>query len=236
MRKSILYIGLFLSVFGISCSGGDSDPEPKAQPKKNPEPTSLVFPEQNSECTEGTNITETHSTILFKWNTSANTGSYELTVKNLISEEVLTYTTSTNEYSVDLLRGVPYSWFITSISKFNDGGTATSATWKFYNAGVGIVNYAPFPATAVAPADNSSIPSSITVTLEWSGSDVDNDIASYDVYFGTTQTPLLLSSGVTVTTLNNVSIVPTTTYYWYVVTKDQQGNSSTSEIFEFNVN
>ncbi|GAA3561852.1 hypothetical protein [Snuella lapsa] len=236
MKKTLLYISLFVSVFSISCSsgGGDNDPDPEPQPQK-PTAASLVFPEQNSECTEGTNLTATSSTITFQWNAGANTDTYELSLKNLITSEVTKHSSTTNQLSIELLRGTPYSWSVTSKSKaVND--TATSATWKFYNAGEGVVNYAPFPAAVVAPVHESNIASTTLVTLEWAGSDVDNDIASYDVYFGTTESPALLNSEITTSSLSNVAVISGTTYFWYVITKDQQGNSATSELFSFSVN
>ena len=162
MKKFLIYI--FLGTVLLNCSGGgvDGGETPEPEPKK-PTAATLSFPNQNSECTEGTNITDTNSTVLFKWNAGANTDSYELILKNLETGVSTTHTASINEKSIELLRATPYSWYIVSKSSAVPD-TATSGTWKFYNAGAGIINYAPFPATAVTPANNTSIASTTSTT------------------------------------------------------------------------
>ncbi|SEP99215.1 hypothetical protein SAMN05421824_0878 [Hyunsoonleella jejuensis] len=235
MRKFLMYTCIIGLLFNCS-SGGDDDgggtPEP--QPKK-PTAAVLVFPNQNSECTEGTNITATNSTVLFKWNAGANTDSYDVVLKNLITAETTTHSSTTNEKSIELLRATPYSWYV--ISKSDDvTDTANSSTWKFYNAGEGVVTYAPFPAVAVAPVDGASIATTTTVTLEWTGSDVDNDIANYDVYFAEEGTTLSdIANGITANNVSSVSVASGKSYKWYVLTTDDEGNTSNSEVFSFSV-
>lgn len=208
----------------------------KKDPATSPEKAALVFPAQNAACTSGTVLSNTQSTIVFSWNSTANTDSYELDIKNLLTGTTSTQTSTTNQLSVTLLRNTPYSWFV--ISKSNSSATTTqSDTWKFYNAGQGVVSYAPFPATITAPTFGQNINASTgVVNLNWSGSDVDGDIAGYDVYFDTKATPALFKSGVTDMYLNNVIVISNTTYYWKVVTKDLQGNTSDSGVFQFKVN
>jgi hypothetical protein len=112
--------------------------------------------------------------------------------------------------------------------------TASSDKWKFYNEGPGIENYAPFPADVVAPKRGPQVENTGTVSLEWTGSDVDNDIDEYEVFFGTV-TPPTNSLVTTTSTTTNTSVNANTVYYWYVVTTDVAGNTSTSETFEFKV-
>ena len=230
--KKIIFSIITLIVF--SCSGGGDDDSPTVTPEpKVPSAANLIFPINNSECTEGTNVTENNSTILFEWMISANTDSYELVIKNLDTNTETSYSSTINEKSVELARATPYSWYI--ISKSNTvSDTATSASWKFYNAGEGEMSYAPFPATVVSPEDQSNVTGS-SVTLEWSGSDVDNDIAYYDVYFGVGSNISVIAEDVTSNSLSNVTVSSGNSYVWYVVTTDQEGNSSNSEHFSFNV-
>lgn len=230
----IIIINIAFVFVLISCGGGGDSEEPIPTAQKNPVAALLTFPEKNSECATGTNITVTSSTIVFKWNTSLNTDSYELVLKNLETAKITTHSTNTNQLSIELLRGTPYSWFIKSKSN-SSAGTAKSETWKFYNAGEATVSYAPFPAELTSPANNSDITTAI-VTLDWKGSDVDNDIDSYDVYFGTSSTPSLFESGKIDSQLTNVAVSAGSTYYWNIISKDEQGNSSTSEVFKFTVN
>ncbi|MBT8206439.1 MAG: hypothetical protein KJO20_13795, partial [Eudoraea sp.] len=98
-------------------------------------------------------------------------------------------------------------------------------------------NYAPFPATAVAPARGATITSSGTVILEWEGSDVDNDLEEYEVYFGTNPEADTLLETLTENTLETtVTTGQDIIYYWRILSRDAAGNTSFSEIFEFRVN
>lgn len=75
------------------------------------------------------------------------------------------------------------------------------------------------------------------MTLRWKGADVDNDISTYDVYFGTDANPPVIQTKLPATTssIADVTVVAGTKYFWRVVTKDAKGNSSSSEIFQFTV-
>ncbi|MCL6295299.1 hypothetical protein [Jejuia spongiicola] len=231
--KKLIY-SLIVLIY-ISCSGGGSDDSGPGVPvPKNPASAILVYPEQNSECTTGTNVTTTNSTVEFEWNVSANTDTYELSLKNLELGSTTTHNATTNKISIELLKGTPYSWFIVSKSNSVDN-TAQSQTWKFYNAGEGTVSYAPFPAEVVAPVNNVNVATTDKVTLDWNGSDVDNDISVYDIYFGTTTTPPSFKTDHPESSLVDVAVTSGTTYYWYIITKDEEGNNSQSETFKFTI-
>lgn len=201
----------------------------------NPTEALLIFPYENSECHEGTNITATESTVMFEWSQAANSDSYDLVLKNLSTNDETTYMTSENELPIVILRATPYAWYI--ISKSNAvNSTAQSETWKFYNAGDGITSYAPFPAEIISPAMAEIISTAPTeITLDWDGSDVDDDIMGYDVYFGTTNPPDLLAGNVQESSLTEVPVSPDTIYYWSVTTIDEHGNSSESGIYQFKI-
>ncbi|BAO76769.1 predicted protein [Winogradskyella sp. PG-2] len=70
--------------------------------------------------------------------------------------------------------------------------------------------------------------------MQWNGSDVDNDIVNYDIYFGVNNPPSINSSGISADQLT-VSVAPNTIYYWNVVTKDAAGNTSESGVYQFRV-
>jgi len=225
-------IGTVFLVFLITaCGGGDDTPE---EVINEPTAVTLVFPEANSECTEGTNENDSESTIVFKWNAAQHADSYGLKVKDLESGAISTYSSNQAKFSVRLKRNHPYSWSV--VSKSNTSSeTATSTVWKFYNAGSGVVSYAPFPAEVVSPALGASIDSGV-ISLDWSGSDIDDDIDAYDVYFGETNAPVKIETALQESILNTISVVSGKTYYWKIVTKDKNGNSSSSDIFKFHVN
>ena len=226
---------LFGAAVVIGCSSGGGGQEPIPTPVTPPSAATLVFPLNSSECTEGTNVTSTQSTITFDWSDSANTDSYQLVLKNLETQSISNYNSNDSEIDITLERGTPFSWYV--ISKSNSTTqTAQSTTWKFYNAGDAVSSHVPFPAELVAPVMGSAFdPLTTKVNLEWIGSDIDGDITEYDILFGTANPP---TSTLNTTTSNVIEadVVSGNTYYWRVITKDGQGNSSNSEIFQFKVN
>ncbi len=241
MKKSIKYIfgGVVLCIFMLNCSsgGGDDTPDPGPDPGPGtinpPSAATLAFPEQNSECTTGSNLTSTESTIVFNWSDASNATSYQLFVKNLNTQNTENYTSNVSERSVTILRGTPYSWYV--VSRNSGTETAQSPTWKFYNAGEAISSYAPFPAELVAPALSAKLEASTTnISLEWNGEDVDDDIETYDVFFGTANPPTEKVS-TTSNTNASVNVSSGNTYYWRIITHDQQNNNSESQVFQFSV-
>lgn len=230
----------------VGCGGSDSDDAPTPPPMNgtddepavpNPERATLVFPENNSECTTGivNPANENLSTITFEWNASANTDSYTITVTNLNTSASVFFIANSTSSDITVERGVPYSWFVTSRA---NGTTFTtdSNIFRFYNEGPGIENYAPFPAEAVSPTRGQNLSGISSVNLIWTGSDIDNDIVDYEVFFGTNGAELPSIATVTDASLNDIEVISGKTYFWKVVTKDSVNNSSTSETFNFRVN
>ena len=196
----------------------------------------LSLPLNNEACISGTVISSTQSSITFKWAASQNTETYDLTIKNLESGATTSQNTNLTEVSVSLARNTPYSWFVTAKSS-KIATTAVSDTWKFYNSGEAISSYAPFAAEMVSPLMAQRInPTAGKIILDWTGSDVDNDISNYDVYFGTTTIPALLKSNQVESMLTDVAVNAGTTYFWKVITKDRKGNTSDSGIYIFYTN
>ena len=238
MKRTYIKIYALFWVLALtaSCGGsgdGGDDPDPEPIPVAVPSSATLVFPEDDSECNEGEIISDTQSRVLFQWNASQNTDSYQVNLTNLNTNSTALTNSTTNEVEITLLRGVPYEWFVVSRAN-GTAETASSPVWRFYNAGPGITNYAPFPAEAVSPGRGATISATATVTLEWTGSDIDNDIVSYTLYFGTADPPALLESGITDTAFE-VSVVSGQTYFWQVETVDSAGNQTLSERFNFRV-
>ncbi|NER14645.1 hypothetical protein GWK08_14410 [Leptobacterium flavescens] len=232
-----IYIQGLLILTAFSCSGGGDDggdptPPPVIDP---PEATTLIFPENNTECNEGTILSDTESAVVFRWDASANTDLYEVNLRDLNTGSSRTLTSTVNQLEITILRGNPYAWSVTSRSNTTTQ-TAQSDEWKFYNAGLPTENFAPFPADLVSPKMGSSVDAaSGTLLLEWEGNDIDNDIVSYDILFGTVNPPTELEGNTSSTTME-VGVSSGQTYYWRVITKDSQANTSQSEIFQFKVN
>jgi len=229
MRK-VRYILILAGLLVAGCGKNGSDPIPS------PEKAMLTFPEMNALCTQGTVVSAGKTSVVFKWASAANAESYDLSLKNLLTSVITTTSANTNQLSVTLDVNTPYSWSITSRSS-KTAEISQSDTWKFYNSGPGVLSYAPYPAEITAPTMKQRIAATGSkVTLSWLGSDVDNDVAGYDVYFGTAATPPLFKSALTAPTLTDVAVSAGSTYYWKVVTTDSKGNTSDSGIYQFTVN
>ena len=231
MNRSIYILSLIL--FFSACKKDDSGP---VSEENRVFPVTLVFPFNNSECNEGTHVTNIESTVLFEWLPDPNSGEYLLTIMNLDSADLMVQSTAETRIPVVLKRGTPYSWCVASVS-IEQTDTAVSEVWKFYNAGEGIESYAPFPAEIISPAFAEKVEYGAGyISLVWSGSDIDNDITGYDVYFGTDSSFLeLLESNLQNNWLDEVQVVSGTIYYWKVVTRDSNGNTSDSGIYQFKV-
>lgn len=231
-------IVIISSLLLVSCGGGDDSPATVPTPPEvmvaDPKATTLIFPGDNTECNEGVVVDETRSRVTFEWNVAADTDNYVLSLRNISTNQTTTSTISAVQFEVVIDRGTPYEWFVTSQAA-GTTVTADSPKFKFYNQGAGIENYAPFPAEAVNPTRGANVTNSGgTVTLEWKGTDIDDDIASYEVFFGTDVDPTV-SSGTTSEVTLDVTVAAENIYYWRVVSTDTQGNTSQSEIFEFQV-
>lgn len=235
--RFIYKIAMLSSLFIISCGGGSDDAPtaPIPQPMvADPKATTLIFPGDNTECNEGVVIDALTSRVTFQWNASEDTDSYQVNLRNISTNASATSTVSTEEAAITLDRGTPYEWFVTSKAT-GTNVTADSPKFKFYNQGPGIENYAPFPAEVLSPTRGADVTNSAgAVTLEWKGTDIDNDIASYEVFFGTTESPTE-SLGTTTEETFDVTVSSGTIYYWRIVITDSQGNTSQSEVFEFTV-
>jgi hypothetical protein len=231
---SFLFTLTLISCGGSSDDGGGPDPPPVINP---PGKSTLTAPANNKTCETGTSISDTQSEVTFTWGTSANTNTYDLKITNLNTSTVTNKTALTSTTAkVTLDKGVPYSWNITSKSTASTTTTA-SDTWKFYLAGTGVVNYAPFPADLKTPASGSTVTrdGDGKVAFTWDGSDPDTgDTLKYTLYVDTTdgkQTPPAAQTDLTAKTAS-VALEAATTYYWRVKTSDGI-NSSYSIVYSF---
>jgi len=237
LRLNILMLVVLTACGGGSDEPGSSNPDPDPDPVvPAPSASTLVFPDNNSECTTGEIVTESRSRVLFQWTDSENTDSYEVNLLNLNTNGSSKITSNTNSANITLDRGTPYEWFVVSRAN-GTTETANSTSWRFYNEGPGITNYAPFPAQVISPARGATLDSSGTVTLEWEGNDVDGDLVEFEVYFGTDAAAGTLIDTITESTLQvSVTTGQGFVYYWKILSRDSAGNTSESDVFQFRVN
>jgi len=231
MKKLNLYIAMAVTFTVAGCGGGKQEPQAILPPEK----VSLLFPVKDELCTQATVLSSTQSTIIFKWTAADHATSYDVNVKNLLTQVLITQNTTATSLSLTLQRNTPYSW--TVVSKSTESSVApNSDSWKFYNSGPGTISYAPFPAELLLPALGQTIVATNgKVKLDWSGSDVDGDIINYDVYFGTKSDPALLAKEVKNSELEGVDAVVGQLYFWKIISRDANGNTSSSSVYQFTV-
>ncbi len=236
--KKLIY--LFLVIIIASCSGSDGggdgggvDPPPPQPPGS----VTLTAPANGKVCETGTSISDSKSNVDFSWEASSNTSTYDLQITNLNTSSVVNKTgLTTINTTVDLEKGQPYSWKVIS-KNTSTTQTGTSSSWKFYLAGEGIKNYAPFPADLKTPNSGSTVSRSSDgkITFTWEGADPDQgDELKYTLYVDKTdgkQTPSSDLTNLSAKTAD-VALDGDSTYYWRIKTSDGT-NSSFSLIYSF---
>jgi hypothetical protein len=119
-----------------------------------------------------------------------------------------------------------YYWRI--VAWDNHGASASSPIWDFTTH-----NDPPNIPTSPNPA-NHAAGVSVNADLSWTGGDPNpGDTVTYDVYFGTTSPPPLVSSGQSGTTYDPGTMNYNTQYYWKIVAHDNHGASTTGPIWDF---
>ena len=237
-RYQTALILTLLTLLITSCSsdsgGGTATPGP--EPIAAPGKASLTLPENNKPCETG-EVSGATASVIFTWSTGTDTETFDLSITNSDTNQVtnragLTTTTVT----VPLTRGHRYAWIITSKNKGTE--TTASDTYKFYLAGDGEENAAPFSAEAVYPKPGSSVTPSEnnTVILEWEAVDPDSDTLTYTLHIDTIdgrQEATEENQNLTTNT-KEVAVESGTIYYWSVTTSDG-GISVTSDVYSFRV-
>ena len=231
MKKIVLLFGGFILLLS-SCAPEDPIPV-------EPGVASLISPANNETCLDGTSLNDTQSNVSFSWSAASDALSYEVVISNLLTQSSQTYTAPSNQITIALTKAEPYSWIVKSIGE--DGSTPSeSEQWKFYLAGEGTINYAPFPSELISPRSGANITPDINnlVILNWNGSDVDGDLTRYKVYLDQINATTLISTldfEANDTSLE-VEVENNTTYYWKIIALDANGNQSNSGVYAFRTN
>jgi hypothetical protein len=121
--------------------------------------------------------------------------------------------------------------FTYTISDGN-GGTAT-ATVSLTVLPTNENNTPPYQPNHPIP-DNGETNVSITTDIWWTGGDPDiGDSVTYDVYFGTTLTPLKVASNQSTNTYNLPILANGTTYHWRIVSWDNHKATTPGPLWSF---
>jgi len=220
-----------ITILMWSCS---SSPPPPLEPGT----PSLSFPLNEETCQEGTSLNDSQSSLEFRWSSAANVETYRLSVTNLNNNQRETLETTGTSLSVTLLKATPYSWNITAIGE-EGSQNSNSSTWRFYLAGSGVTNYAPFPSEILAPRSGTSVtPVEGNITLNWNGSDVDGDLDYYEIYLDTTDASTFLKQvdAVNANTSTSIAVDSNSGYSWKIIAVDTNGNKSNSGVYSFRTN
>ena len=233
MRKYLKYRAILGALVFSSCDENDDSIDQPIDVK--PVSATLVFPDNNQICQTGTSVSDSETRITFEWNASERTNSYDLVVNNIsdLSEIKATDISGTTQ-EVTLKKGERYAWKVFSKNSDSDQ-SSVSETWRFYMAGDGIINYAPFPATITAPVfDDEVTIEEGKVTLQWEGADPDSEDLNYTIYLDAIDGKQTPSSELTNIESNSVDVEveADTQYFWRVKTSDGD-NSSFSIVYKF---
>jgi len=105
-----------------------------------------------------------------------------------------------------------YYWRI--VAKDDHGHKTESPIWSFVT-----INRPPDTPADPSPPD-SSVDQAQDVNLYWNCSDPDGDSLSYDVYFGTSENPVLVGSNQTEHSFDPDTLEFNQKYYWKIVARD----------------
>ncbi|PKQ44580.1 fibronectin type III domain-containing protein [Confluentibacter flavum] len=231
MKQFLKFILLSLALYGCSGGSGDDNPTPPVQKNNAPTIPILVYPANNLLCIS--NILD------FEWNASSDidgdgiTYKIEIAKDNQFSQIAFSTTLSATKKTYTLEKGIAYYWRVQAVDSKKESSNY-STTFNLYTEGVGVSNHLPFAPELVKPEFNSTKPSG-DITLEWLGSDADNNPLTFDVYFGTTDQPGIVSQNQDAQ-IFVVSTTNSTTYYWKVVVKDDKGGEAIGQIWTFHTN
>ena len=192
------------------------------------EPSSCLVPNIPNNPDPYNGKTSVSKNININWSACANTVYYDVYFgessdppyygKTIISS----YELSNLDYSTH------YYWKI--VAKNDCGNSSPGAVWNFTTGDE--IYSCPIPGEASNP-DPSQGETSISITTEFKFTACANT-DSYDVYFGTSSNPPYYGN----TTSNNYTLLPLvfdydTHYYWKIVAKNDCGNSTSGDVWDF---
>ena len=225
--KKLIYI---LTVLFILSCGKDETIEPVVK-NLAPDTPTLLNPSNNLLCIS--------SKLDFEWAASTdNEGDainyfYEVATDNMFTTVSKSGTLRETIKNLQLEKETAYYWRVQAIdSKGNKSDF--SDTWNLYTENIPQENHLPFMPELIAPTMNTTINSN-KVNLEWNCADIDNDDLVYNVYLGKTETPILISSNLTTTSLE-VNIDSESTYYWKVEAIDSHNGKTIGQVWSFTNN
>lgn len=178
-----------------------------------PDAPSLTYP--------GASATDIPVALSLSWAASARATSYDVYFGTTSTPPLLGNTLTTSYAVSGLSNATAYYW---RVAAKNSGGSTTSSTRSFTTAASDPCGSAPSAPTLLSPAA-SATGVDVAALLQWQASAC---ATSYDVYFGTSTGPSLITN-VSGTSYDPL-LAESTTYYWKIAARNGHGASSpTSE-------
>ncbi len=148
------------------------------------------------------------------WGASRRAASYDVYFGTTSPPPLVTSTAGTSYAPGTLGTGAQYFWRVVAKDSL---GSSASAAWSF-------TTQVPPPAAALTAPANGASGVVFTPALLWGGS---SGASSYDVYFGTSSAPPLVTS-TAATRYSPGTLTPYTTYYWQIVARNTAGAASSA--------
>ena len=124
--------------------------------------------------------------------------------------------------------GTTYYWQIVST---DEPMNTTSSSVCSFSTKVDTPPATPWIADGAPP--DTAIHVSGATDLAWHSYDVDDDVVTFDVYFGSSNPPPLVQSAQNAKSYNPGVLEPSTKYYWKVVADDGYGSTASSPVWSF---
>jgi uncharacterized protein (TIGR02145 family) len=157
----------------------------------------------------------------------------------LMAGQVFTFSSQLEEFTY-FWTSTPYSdvW-----SYYRKLGVTNPGVTRWYTSnnygysvrcvqGEGAINQPPaVPSNPIPP--NDALNQNLGIALVWECEDPENDVLTFDVYFGTDPEPPLLQAGVAGITYTPYVLQHATKYYWKIIAHDSQGNTTEGPVWNF---
>lgn len=226
MKKSILVLTL-CALLAACSSKSEEIPEPA--PENNaPETPILSTPADNLFCTT--------NTLEFSWLPAIDPEKdnvyyiIEIATNMDFSKPFLKTELSSTSLTTEVNKGQNYYWRV--LAKDEKGNYSEySIVRNFYTEDSQTSNSLPSVPDLVSPVDE--IISGLEVELAWQATDADGEELSFDLFFGTNQTPTLWKENLTQNSYTITNLTPSTTYYWKIEVKDPNGGKTIGQTWSF---
>ena len=230
-KLSLTFVFIFLAI--IALAGCSPSPAPTPTPTPVLTTQKLLAPHNGA--------TNSQLNLTFLWEAVPNAGGYELIIAHNYDFSDIYWDVSTKLTNYQFIEGLEpssqYYWMVCAKLNPEDVNTpiAYSEVWTFTTAPAPTTNRAPYIPSNPSPP-NHAIDIS-TFTLSWSGGDPDQrDSGTYDVYFGFSTSPPLVSqrqSGTTYVPSGSLPFPVNTKCYWKIIATDSHGSSTEGPLWDF---